>query len=141
MAEQFRIAVFGRPRAPWRSSKAEALNDARALELASYDRSKREWFLAVPVEMQRRGEKEYPDIVRRNHRGQPWTHEQVAQLRAIATAGEDAGMIAVRLGRTVAAVRAKAREEDIRILTGREARNYRPAASIVSQPRRLQLRQ
>lgn len=52
--EQVRIAVFGRPRAPWRNSVEEAKADAIALELASWDASKREWFIAVPVEFQSR---------------------------------------------------------------------------------------
>jgi hypothetical protein len=52
--EQFRIAVFGRPRAPWRNSFEAAKADAIALELASWDASRREWFLAVPVEVQSR---------------------------------------------------------------------------------------
>lgn len=50
--EQVRITVFGRPRAPWRDSFEEAKADAIALELASWDESKREWFLAVPVGVQ-----------------------------------------------------------------------------------------
>ncbi|WP_126004675.1 hypothetical protein [Sphingomonas koreensis] len=117
------------------------MDDARALELASYDRSKREWFLAVPVELEQRGHRDIPVIVRRNHRGEPWTYEQLAQLRAMAQAGEAADMIAVRMGRSARAVRSKAREEGIRILSHRERRNYRPAASMVSQPRRPHLRQ
>jgi len=51
MAERFRISVFGRPRSPWRDSQAEAMADAIALELASWDESRREWFLAVPVRL------------------------------------------------------------------------------------------
>lgn len=58
MADQeryrFRITVFGEPRAPWRDSWAEAMEDAIRLELASWDASKREHFLAVPVGMERR---------------------------------------------------------------------------------------
>lgn len=54
MAERYRVAVFGRPRGPWRGSIEEAKADAIALELASWDASKREWFLAVPVEVQSR---------------------------------------------------------------------------------------
>ena len=49
----FRVIVFGRPRAPWRDTRKEAMQDAIDLELASYDRSQHEWFLAVPVEIER----------------------------------------------------------------------------------------
>lgn len=51
MTVQYRIAVFGQPRSPWRFSTDEAMADAVALELASWDESEHEWFLAVPVEL------------------------------------------------------------------------------------------
>lgn len=51
MAARYRIAVFGQPRSPWRSSIDEAMADAISLGLASYDHSEREWFLAVPVDL------------------------------------------------------------------------------------------
>ncbi|GEM_PF-3238772 len=51
MVTQYRIAVFGRPRSPWRSSIDQAVADAIELKLASWDKSEREWFLAVPVEL------------------------------------------------------------------------------------------
>jgi hypothetical protein len=54
MAERYRIAVFGRPRSPWRDSLDEAMADAVSLELASWDASRREWFLAVPVGLETR---------------------------------------------------------------------------------------
>jgi hypothetical protein len=54
MAERYRITVFDQPRAPWRQSVEEAMADAIALELASWDASRREWFLAVPVALQSR---------------------------------------------------------------------------------------
>jgi len=53
-AMEYRIRVFGKPRAPWRATSDEAMQDAIALELASWDGSEREWFLAVPVEMKAR---------------------------------------------------------------------------------------
>jgi len=53
-AMEYRIAVFGKPRAPWRATSDEAMADAIALELASWDASEREWFLAVPVGLQSR---------------------------------------------------------------------------------------
>ena len=61
MAQQFRIATFGEPRSEWRDSREAALNDAIRLNLATWDRSKRQWFLAVPVELQVRGQKDYPE--------------------------------------------------------------------------------
>ena len=48
---RYRIEVFGRGQAPWRNSPAEAMVDAIALDLAAWDESKREHYLAVPVEM------------------------------------------------------------------------------------------
>jgi hypothetical protein len=52
--EQYRVAVFGRPRAPWRATTQEAKLDAIKLGLASWDDSRREHFLAVPVDIERR---------------------------------------------------------------------------------------
>lgn len=43
------ITVFGEQRGPWRDSVAHALDDAIALELASWDESQKQYFLAVPV--------------------------------------------------------------------------------------------
>lgn len=48
---RYRIAVFGQPRSPWRPSIDEAMADAIELDLASWDESEREWFLAVPVDL------------------------------------------------------------------------------------------
>lgn len=52
--EQFRVTVFGTPRGPWRNSRAEATRDAIAGDLASWDASRREHYLAVPVAIARR---------------------------------------------------------------------------------------
>ncbi len=43
------ITVFGEQRAPWRDSAAHAIDDAISLELASWDESQQQHFLAVPV--------------------------------------------------------------------------------------------
>ena len=51
MAKLYRITTFGRPRSPWRESVQEAVDDAVELGLASWDASRREWFLAVPVDL------------------------------------------------------------------------------------------
>ena len=48
---EFRITVFGEPRGPWRSSRAAAMRDAIAAELASWNEERREHYLAVPVAM------------------------------------------------------------------------------------------
>lgn len=53
-AEKYRITTFGRPRAPWRRTMQEAVDDAIELGLASWDASRREWFLAVPVGLARK---------------------------------------------------------------------------------------
>lgn len=45
------IEVFGRRRSPWRSSPQEALADAIRLDLAAWDESRQEHYLAVPVDM------------------------------------------------------------------------------------------
>ena len=119
MPEQFRIATLGEPRAPWRDSYAEAMADAKALELASYDRSRREWFLAVPVEMQRRGAKEHPEPRRRDRHRAGWTDDDIAELRALACSGENAPMIARRMGRTAEAISKKARELGVALIRSR----------------------
>jgi hypothetical protein len=48
---RYQITVFDRPRTPWRTTPAEAMADAISLELASWDESRKEHFLAVPVSM------------------------------------------------------------------------------------------
>ncbi len=91
------------------------MQDAIALELASWDRSKREWFLPVPADIERSGRRDDPAPARSDYRGEPWTPDHVEQLRTLAAQGEAAAMIALRLHRTTAAVRAKARERGIAI--------------------------
>ncbi len=54
VTKRYRVTAFGRPRAPWRDSMDEALDDAIALGLASWGASRREWFLAVPVGLARK---------------------------------------------------------------------------------------
>lgn len=60
MGDRFRIMAFGRPRSPWRDSIQEAMHDAIELGLASWDASRREWFLAVPVELGRAKAEDLP---------------------------------------------------------------------------------
>lgn len=51
---EYRIVVFGKARSPWRQSWDAALEDAIQAGLASWDESKQEHYLAVPVRMQSR---------------------------------------------------------------------------------------
>lgn len=46
---RYRVVVFDEPRGEWRDTFDEAKDDAIAAGLASYDRSRREYYLAVPV--------------------------------------------------------------------------------------------
>lgn len=48
---RYQITVFDKPRTPWRMTPAEAMADAISLELASWDESRKEHYLAVPVGM------------------------------------------------------------------------------------------
>ena len=47
----WQLLSFGRPAAPARDTEAEVIADARRLKLASYDRVKREWYVAIPAEI------------------------------------------------------------------------------------------
>ena len=49
---RYRVTVFDEPRGEWRDTFDEAKDDAITAGLASYDRSRREYFLAVPVAIQ-----------------------------------------------------------------------------------------
>jgi len=46
---RYRVTAFGRPRAPWRDGIEEAVENAIARGLASWDASRRECYLAAPV--------------------------------------------------------------------------------------------
>lgn len=115
MPELFRVITLGEPRAPWRVSRDEAMQDAIALGLASWDPTKREWFLPVPADIERSGRRDDPAPARSDYRGESWTPEHVEQLRALAARGEETAMIALRLHRTPSAIRAKARELGVRL--------------------------
>lgn len=54
MTIRYRVTVFDQPRGPWRDSHEQAKDDAIAAGLASYDKSQRQYFLAVPVAIQTR---------------------------------------------------------------------------------------
>ena len=119
MAEQFRIAVFGEGRAPWRTSRKDAMSDAKALGLASYDRSSREWFLAVPVAMEQRGHADEVKQQPLDRRGSLWTHAELIEMRTLAARGECSRLIGRRMGRTARAIRSKARAAHIDITMAR----------------------
>lgn len=111
MAEEFRVTVFGKPRGEWRPTFERAKRDAIKLELASWDESKREWYLAVPVAIERRGE---PDrrlsrwpTVRPRLRAR-WTDEDIALLWRILGARAPIEVAAHHLGRSTRAVARKA---------------------------------
>lgn len=48
---RYRVEVFGVARTPWRTSFTDAMADAIALDLATWDAEAGEHFLAVPVDM------------------------------------------------------------------------------------------
>lgn len=51
---RYRLTLFGRPRGPWRDSVAEVKAEAIAQGLASWDASRREHYLAVPIGIEAR---------------------------------------------------------------------------------------
>ena len=51
-AARYRVTVFDQPRGEWRDTFDQAKDDAIVAGLASYDESRREYFLAVPVAIQ-----------------------------------------------------------------------------------------
>lgn len=60
MLEWFRLKVFDEPRGPWLESREQVMAYAVKHDLASWDQSKREHYLAVPVGMERRVAAERP---------------------------------------------------------------------------------
>lgn len=95
------------------------MEDAIALGLASWDQSKREWFLPVPADIERSGRRDDVAPARSDFRGEPWTPEQIEQLRTFCARREATTMVAVRLHRTPSAIRAKARELGLSLGRGR----------------------
>jgi hypothetical protein len=55
---KYRVCVFNEPRGVWRNSFQAAKGDAIRADLASYDETQREYFLAVPVRIEK---KDFPD--------------------------------------------------------------------------------
>lgn len=49
---RYRVTVFGKPRAPWRDARPHAVQDAIDLGLASWDDERRQWFIAVPTDIE-----------------------------------------------------------------------------------------
>lgn len=54
MLEWFRLKVFDEPRGPWVETYDQAMAYAVKHDLASWDASKREHYVSVPVEIKRR---------------------------------------------------------------------------------------
>lgn len=115
MAEQFRVIMFDQPKAPWRNTHAEAMDDAKALKLASWDASAREWFLSAPVDIEKQGAPDpmrgYPSRPAR-HR-EAWNAEDLGTLRRLARRGDTVDAIAKQLGRSRETVAARARQMGI----------------------------
>lgn len=126
MAEQFRVVSAGQPRGIWRNTYEEAMTDAVDLHLASWDQSKRTYFLAVPVSIERRGEPppppEYVYPSRRpRHRG-AWNDEDIGMLSQMARAGIAAVTRASQLGRSREAISRKAQQLGIDLRTTKAPR-------------------
>lgn len=49
---RYRVCVFDDPKGEWRDTFQHAKDDAIRLGLASYDESRREYYLAVPVRIE-----------------------------------------------------------------------------------------
>lgn len=117
MAEQFRVIMFDEPKAPWRNTHAEAMDDAKALKLASWDASAREWFLSAPVDIEKQGTLDpmrgYPSRPAR-HR-EAWNAEDVAKLRRLARGDTSISEISRQLGRSQEACATKARQLGIAV--------------------------
>lgn len=50
---RYRVTVFDEPRGEWRDTYQHAKDDAIGAGLASYDESEGEYYLAVPVSIER----------------------------------------------------------------------------------------
>lgn len=50
---RYRVTVFGDPRGEWRDTYEQAKDDAIGAGLASYDESRGEYFIAVPVSIEK----------------------------------------------------------------------------------------
>ncbi|MGW8135399.1 hypothetical protein ACWGNZ_07145 [Sphingomonas zeae] len=50
---RYRVTVFNNPRSEWRDTYEQAKDDAIAAGLASYDESLGEYFIAVPVSIEK----------------------------------------------------------------------------------------
>ncbi|MFN6936750.1 MAG: hypothetical protein ACK4NZ_16550, partial [Tsuneonella sp.] len=66
-------------------------------------------------DIERSGHRADPTPAHSDLRGEAWTPDHIAQLRALAAKGEAVSMIAARLHRTPRAIRAKARELEVTV--------------------------
>lgn len=129
MAEQFRVTFAGRPRSEWRDEYALAMLDAIKLGLASRDRVENDWFIAVPVAIERRGkhdQAEPPYPLRRPQLRERWSPEDMATLRTIADDGETLLTAIAYLGRSRRAIERKARALGLQFAEAKPAAGRRP---------------
>ncbi|CAN5482424.1 hypothetical protein BH09PSE4_BH09PSE4_16040 [soil metagenome] len=126
---RYRVAVCGEGRSPWRDSRDRAMVDAVELELASRDEELQEWFLAVPVEIEVGVCPQTVTPTRSTPR--PWSQEDVAALRRLAPGFDWASDIGRKIGRSEAAVIAKARQ--LRIELRSADRDDRQIRAVVAE--------
>ncbi len=107
---RYRLTSFGEGRAEWRSSHDDAMRDAVQLGLASWDREKREHYLAVPVAIEREAVPIGP-IPPLSVRGKArtWSTEDEGMLGELARRGTPIEEMGRQLGRTRQSVQARLR--------------------------------
>lgn len=114
MPLRYRVKLMGEPQSEWRDSEAEAVRDGEGLGLASWDGERREWFVAIPAEIERQAFNPPAKSRPRPAPGSPWTAQEVAQLEAAIAAQSDIATVALRIGRSRDACAAQARRLGIR---------------------------
>ena len=103
-----RVVTFGKPREEWRSTRAEAMHDAVRLGLASWDQSRREYYLAVPVSIEHEVVPLPPlPLLSTPSSPRRWTADDDAQLRAMLRRNAFMSEIVRALGRTQSAIRSR----------------------------------
>lgn len=114
MPLRYRVKLMGEPQSEWRDSEAEAVRDARRIGLASWDGDRREWFVAIPAEIERKAFSRPATTRQRPVPGSPWTPQEVAQLEAAIADRSDIATLALRIGRSRDACAAQARRLGLR---------------------------
>lgn len=114
MPLRYRVKLLGEPQSEWRDSEAEAVRDARQIGLASWDGERREWFVPIPAEIERRA---FTPPARKRTcpaPGSPWSTQELAQLKAAIAAQSNIATLALRIGRSRDACAAQARRLGLR---------------------------